>query len=174
MRPTFNQIRNLGDPALTNLWDLQITKPPTGLSFDVDGLNFRCESVGIPKKSGSKISVQIRGLAPVHYPGTLTPEGSLTFNFTETEDNFITKIISDLTNLTQDSETGAGIPKAELEMEIKITRLNRQNKPIWEYNLVGCFMESPDPGSDLNGGDADVLKPSMTISYDNFTERSLI
>lgn len=172
MRPTFSQIRNLGDPAFTNTWDLQFLKLPQGVNLTSDDINFRCESVGIPKKNGEKVTIQIRGLPPVHYPGTTIPEGSITFTFIETN-NVITELLHKLTEMNQDSETGAGLPKSELEMEIRIVRLNKANKPIWEYHLVGCFMETADPGGELNGGNAEALRPTATFSYDNFYEKAL-
>nr|DAK28359.1 MAG TPA: Baseplate wedge protein [Bacteriophage sp.]DAT04524.1 MAG TPA: Baseplate wedge protein [Bacteriophage sp.]DAT11776.1 MAG TPA: Baseplate wedge protein [Herelleviridae sp.] len=173
MRPTFSQIRSLGDPALNNAWYIQFTKIPAAAGVTTEDLNFRCESSDIPKMSGQSVQVQIRGLPPVKYPGTYVPDGTFTLNFTETEDNKVTAAIAALRQLCYDSETGAGLPKAELEIEARLVRLSRQNKPIWEYNLLGVFIESYDPGGQLQGAQADILKPSMTLSYDSFTEKAL-
>lgn len=173
MRPTFSQIRSLGDPAINNTWFIQFTNIPSAAGVSSDDLNFRAESVDIPKMEGSKVEVQIRGLPPVKYPGTFKPNGSITITLFETEDNKVTKAIQALQELNFNTETGAGVLKQDLTFGVRIARLNRQNKPIWEYELQGAFLESYEPGGQLEGGDASILKPTMTLSFDSFTQKAL-
>ena len=66
MRPKLNQIRALGDFADNVHWYIQFTTIPSGVDLNSDDINLRCESVAIPKRDGTKVSVQVRGLPPVH------------------------------------------------------------------------------------------------------------
>lgn len=141
-------------------------------------LNWRCETVPIPKRNTEKLAVQIRNLPPVHQPGNYFPsENSMTVTLFETVDNKVLKSIADHIDQTHyklkynDTQQGrAGKTRSESQIQIKIKRLDRQYKTIATYTFYGCFIESYEPGGDLGSGTAEVLKPTITFSYDDFSE----
>jgi len=87
----------------------------------------------------------------------------------ETVDNRISHFIRNWREACSRSQTAHQFTKAELDATILITRLNRQLLPIWEYKLIGCWLESYTLPN-LDGSTSDALKPGMTLSYDYFLD----
>lgn len=170
MRPTLSQIRSLGDFATTYNWYIQFLAAPSGI--DGSAINLRCESTDVPKKTGQSIPVQIRGLPPVKQPGIYIPVGTLTLQVNETIDNAISEIISKWQEMCYETNTGKGKKKSEVEAQVRLVRLDRNDKPIWEYVLIGAFLEDYDNGQ-LQGASAENMKPSLILSYDDFTQKKL-
>lgn len=174
MRPTFNQIRELGDFATTVNWYLQFTEVPKGFSTaDFEDLNIRCESTSVPKREGNMSEVQIRGLPVVHQPGLYLPETTWSCSVVETVDNKVTNLFQRLVAINYEQGTGKALPKKDCQCKIRIVRLNRQDEEIYEYELIGAYLSSYETGADLQGSSADIIKPSLTFTFDDFTEKSL-
>lgn len=173
MRPTVDNIRGLGDFATLVNWDLQFVTIPSGLSFASQDLNFRCESADIPKSTGESTSIRIRGLPPVKQPGLYTPSGTITLAMNETVDNMISKAITQWREMCYEMKTGIQKKKTEVEAQIRLVRMDRQDKEIFEYMLFGVFLEDADPGGQLGAAAADVVKPTLTLSYDYFIDKAL-
>lgn len=174
MRPKLNEIRALGDFADTVHWYIQFTTIPSGVDLTSDDINLRCESVPIPKRNGEKVSAQVRGLPPVHQPGLYIPEGEMTVTLFENTNNRITKGIQQLVEMNYKQGTGEAKTKAEVEFGVRLVRMDRTHKEIYEYVFYGCFLDKYEPGGELQGSSAELLKPTITFSYDDFTERSLV
>ena len=173
-RPTFNQVRELGDFATTVNWYLQFTEVPQGFSIsDFEEINIRCESTSVPKREGQMSDVQIRGLPPVHQPGLYLPETSWTCQVVETVDNKVTNMLRELTTIHYEQGTGKAKPKKDCQCKIRIVRLNRQDEEIYEYVLIGAYLTSYETGADLQGSAAEIIKPSLTFTFDDFTEQQL-
>ena len=174
MRPTFNQIRELGDFATTVNWYLQFTEIPEGFNkADFDELNVRCISTAVPKREGQMSEVQIRGLAPVHQPGLYLPETSWTCQVVETVDNKVTNLFTKLVEINYEQGTGKAKPKKDCQCKIRIVRLNRQDEEIYEYELIGAYLTSYETGADLQNSEAGIIQPSLTFTFDDFTEKPL-
>lgn len=170
MRPTLSQIRGLGDFATTYNWYIQFNAAPAGINGQ--DINLRAESSDVPKKTGQSIPIQIRGLPPVKQPGIYTPVGTLTLQLNETIDGKISEIISKWQEMCYETNTGKGKKKSEVEAQVRLVRLDRADRPIWEYVLIGAFLEDYDNGQ-LQGSGSENMKPSMILSYDDFTQRKL-
>lgn len=170
MRPSLSDIRSLGDFATTYNWYLQFLNAPAGI--DGSALNLRCETTDIPKKTGQSISVQIRGLPPIKQPGIYAPTGTLTLQVAETIDSKSSEIIKNWREMCYETNTGKAKRKSEVETQVRLVRLDRADNPIWEYVLLGAFLEDYDLGQ-LQGASSDNMKPSLILSYDDFTERKL-
>lgn len=174
-RPTLNQVRNLGDFATSVNWYIHFTRLPEGFNeADFSDLNLRCESAGVPKREGNMSEVQIRGLPVVHQPGLYLPETTWTCSLVETVDNKVTNLFQRLVSIHYEQGTGKAKPKKDCECEIQIVRLNRQDEPIYEYNLLGAYLSSYETGADLQGSSADIIKPSLTFTFDDFTEKAIM
>lgn len=176
MYPVIDNIRMTADFATVYQWDVKFLTWPAapiagGIGWPDDAdLNFRCESTDIPVSTNSSITVAIRG-HKVKQPGIQEYGMTFTLHFVETVDNRISHFIRNWREACSRSQTAHQFTKAELDATILITRLNRQLLPIWEYKLIGCWLESYTLPN-LDGSTSDALKPGMTLSYDYFLDGS--
>ncbi|WBU87746.1 hypothetical protein [Escherichia phage EP_H11] len=170
---TVDQVRNLGDFATIVDWELQFITVPSGLNNLSDAVFLRCESSDIPKKTGTSTSIQIRGLVPVKQPGIYAPPQTLTLTCNETVDNAIAQQIANWREMCYQTGTGVAGRTQDVKAKLRLKRLNRQKVGIWYYDLEGVFLEDYDAGGQLGSTSADVLKPVLTLSYDDFKEGAL-
>ena len=171
-RATIDNVRSTGHIAEIYRWRLGFAQfPEVGSWPSSEALDFRCESVELPKQTQQKIENNIRG-HKVHYPGIANYASTATIVFVETVDNTIAKIFKEWREICWQVRTGAQYSKSQVEATILITRMNHLDEDIWEYTLKGCFYEDSDLGT-LDGVTSDAIKPSLTLSYDYFTDREL-
>lgn len=166
-RISHDQLRSLPSFSELTKWNVQFLQIPKGLKlpFDVSNfVNLRAESVTLPKRTNAKIETKIRGQR-IFQNGLQDWDGSITLTFIETDDTAIRQLITGWMNLAQNPSSGKQVPKSQLEARIRIEMLNKSDKAIYAYVLVGCFIES-DEQPTLDGGSSDLMKPSITISYD--------
>lgn len=171
---TIDQLRAVGDFQQVTKWDVRfLTLPIVGaLAFPIsEQINLRCETIEVPKKENSKIEVQIRG-HKVLQPGLAEYGNSMTMTFTETVDNTIKNFIKAWHELVWGTRSGTQFTKEELEAVVQIQMLNNKDEPIYEFLVYGVWPESYDLGT-LDGSSNDIMRPSITMSFDFFTERPL-
>jgi hypothetical protein len=173
-RPTIENVRAVGDWATTVNWNLTFVNFPKAIAGapTKEDLNIRCESTDIPKSTGTSTEIMIRG-HKVKQPGLYMPAGTLVLTFNESVDNKISTFIRRWREACYETRTGFQNLKSQVECNIKLTRLNRQDVGIFEYELIGAFLEDYDPGGQLQGQSADLLKPTITVSYDYFKDAPL-
>lgn len=171
---TIDQLRSLPDYAQVTKWDVTfITLPVLGpFGFPLsETLNVRCESIEIPKASNQKFEVMIRGHKTLH-SGILDYGNTITLTFVETVDNTIALFVKAWREACWASRTGRALSKKDLEATIMISQLDNQDNIRFQHTLYGAFYESDDFGS-LDGSTSDAIKPSLTLSYDFYTDRPL-
>lgn len=169
VRPEIDDIRNIADFAPMYAWILEFIEYPEGADQIADDLNLRCISADMPKRTGQTIEVNIRG-HKVRNPGIYGYDSPWTAQFVETVENKVSQFLDQWSELCYESRTGKHATKAAVSATIKLTRLNRQNEPIWEYYLFGAFLESKDHGGQLGGDTNDFYKPTISLAYDYFLE----
>ena len=169
MRPTVEQIRNLGDFSTLYNWSLTVVKSPSGVSGLDEGLNLRCVSSEVPKSINTPIDVQIRG-HHIQQDGLSDASHSLTLTFMETVDNYISNAIKQWRDVTYDIETGIAAPKSEVEADILLQRMDRQDNIIWTYKIIGCGLSDYDPTGGELQGESELVKPTITLRYDTFKD----
>lgn len=173
-RPTIDQVRQMGDFLTMFRWDVTIS-PPEALAGSLpsaEKLNFRCETSEIPKINGTSIVVNVRG-HQVKQPGIYNYDNVFTMTFVETTDVVIHSFIRTWREALWKVKTGvSAAPKNQLQGTITLRQLDNQDKAVWEYVLVGTFVETYDFGS-LDGASSDSQKPSVTFSYDYFDDKKL-
>jgi len=170
-----DSVRSLPDFQQLYKWDLQFLQLPAVGPFGfplANGLNLRCESTTLPNVSNQKIEVYQKG-HKVFQPGISEYNGTLDLVFTETVDNFVHQFLLAWREMIWATRSGQSFAKEDIEAVIQITRLNAQDEPIWEYNMKGVFLEAYDLGS-LESSASDIMRPSVTLSYDYFAEKPII
>lgn len=174
-RPSLENVRNVGDFAALYLWDMSIVgNVPGDLAslLTSEKVNFRAESAEVPKLTGQSIQLDIRGHR-IKQPGIYNNQGTITFTFVEDVDNTIHQFLKAWRDLSWDQNTGArALSKLDLEVEWKIQRLDYNNDPIWFYQMK-CFLEDYEDGGTLDGATSDLLKPSLTLSFDRFKDGAI-
>lgn len=177
LRPNILNLRSLGQVTQLFRWTVEFDTVPAALNaWKGDAINFRAESVSLPKLTSASTELTIRG-HKLKFPGIGDYENTITLTCVETIDNNISNFIRNWRELcwqTDNGSTGITQNKEDLEAKLIITRLNNKDEPIWMYTLFGCYLETGDPGSDLDGTTADPLKPVLTISFDYFNDKSLV
>jgi len=167
-RPTIDQIRGLADHASLFHWRLSFFQPPAIGSFPgIEEMDLRCTTVVLPSMSIGQVPIKIRGHV-VQQPGEATYNTPLQFTFIETVDNVVANFFRQWREACWQTKTGAQGAKADVEGIIQITRLNRQDTPIWGYKLIGCTYQDGNFGS--LGADAGVVSPVMSVAYDYFED----
>ena len=171
MRPTIEQIRSVLPVSSSIKWNLVginiSASAPISLP-DGDALNIRCISTTLPKLTETPTEIMIRG-HKVRQPGIYDYEKIITLIMMETVDNTISLFWRDWRNLCWEPDTGASLPKSDLEATILIQRLDPQDEPIYQYELFGCYPSDSDLGI-LDGVTPEVVQPNLIINYDYFRE----
>ena len=165
-RPTVENIRGLGDFAHTNLWDITLVGS-ANFGISEEGLNFRAQSVELPKRTGTSLEINIRG-QKVKQPGDYEYSGTTTLTLIETDDMVVSRAISTWRESIIQTDTNIMQPKRDIEVQLIIRRLNRQGEQSGLWVLHGCYLEDYELGDMSDAGD--LVLPTMTISYDYFTE----
>lgn len=166
-------VRGLGNFSLTNNWKLTLHPVGSKVRSIVDGLgeiNARCVSTDVPNKSINKLSTTIRGHT-VHQPGDLQYGDSFSFVIVGTEDARAEKFVRDYYELCCSQEHLEQHAKKDLECTAVFQRLNSMNEPMYEYKLVGSWLQSATfPGGEAS---ATVINVTMVLSYDYYTEKEI-
>jgi len=171
-RPTIEQLRSFTGLTSTFRWDLSFVKfPSVGAYPSSDDLNLRCTSVTLPKEKVDKTTIEIRGVK-VNYPVKSTPEMSISLKFLETEDAMLNKIIDSWRAAIYDFKTGVSGTKKDVEALISLYLLDGNNARIYEYKLIGCFLDSYDRGSPTSS-DVKPFDITMTLTFDYFETKAL-
>ena len=177
-RPTLEDIRhNIGDAMVSNLWSVAFVRSPFALSNQgtfIDQLNFRAVSAEVPKRTGNSLEITIRG-HKVKQPGDYDYSGQITLTLVESDANSpVHPFIRAWREAIIGTNTGYQAPKGEIETEVILTRLNRQNgiqtAGATTWTLVGAFLEDYELGEMTETGD--IIQPTITLSYDYFYEGS--
>lgn len=173
-RPTIDQIRGIGNVTQLFRWNLIMAQFPAGIAAAPrsEALNLRAESATLPKLTGTNTEVKIRG-HKVNQPGIHNYSPSITLTFIETVDNTIHTFLKQWREICWQTRTGIQLPKSQVEAVVLLQRLNQQDVPIWEYKLIGAFLQDYEPGGTLNNEGSDPLKPQMTLTYDLFEDQAL-
>jgi len=170
-RPTHEQVRQIGDLALLISWDFEFTVPPPAIAgqFTSAALNVRCESADVPKLTDAVVEGNVRG-HKIRQSGVPTYSDSITLTFLEDTKNTIRKFLKAWRDACWDPNTGKKKPQNEIEGEITLYQLDRDNNRIWFFKLHGAFWSDDEASAQLVGEGSDTVKPTVTVSYNYFTD----
>jgi len=168
IRPSIEQIRQLGDVALTFRWHISMPSTPLVMKDIFErgqSLNLRATSTSKPKITDQKVTVDVRG-SQVHQPAKHEYSKSIQLKCYETVDSKMADLIRQWIHWS--TNYGKTYPKLDLECKILLTELDNSDKARYHYMLVGVFLEDYDFGE--GSSDNGVVQPSLTLSYDYFLE----
>lgn len=172
-RITIEQLRSVLPMQAVYKWKLAgILMPGTSIEVpNAADLDVRCVSTELPKKTESPMEISIRG-HKIRQPGIYDYSHQIVMTFIESTNNFIHEFLNDWLTLCHDPETGASVPKADLEATILIHLLDVGDDPTWQYELIGCYPNDYELGT-LDGQTADSMQPTITLNYDYFKMKKL-
>lgn len=169
MRADIHSLRMLTDFVTSYQWFLRFDSFPSGNEFETteDDMNIRCISSTIPTFKDQPIPTDIRG-HKVWQPGIHQYTQNITLTMAENIDMMINNFIVGWREACRKTGTGVHMMKDEVEANITLVRLNRQDEPIWYYHLVGCFLAGYEQGE--LGTENTLFRPTLLINYDYFTD----
>lgn len=169
IRPSIEQIRVLTDFVTSYQWYLRFDSFPRAVQGapSASNLNMRCISSEVPVLNDQPLETSIRG-HKVWQPGIHTYTQSITLTMAENIDMLVNEFMMKWREACWKTGTGRHSSKDDVECQITLVRLNRQDQPIWNYHLVGCFLS--EYTQDTLGTENALFRPTMKLNYDYFTD----
>ena len=169
---TLSRMQSL-EPTQSTRWNFDIIEAPTAVgSFPTsDDANLRVETTELPKKTGADVETTLKGHT-MFSPGIYRPAGPLSVTFVEMVDTKILQWLAAWQQACWNDDTGARALTANLKATIGLTLLDNANKPIYEFQLLGCYLSDSDLGS-LDGSNSEAIKPALVITWDDLRQKAL-
>ena len=168
IRPSILQISNgLGDFATSYQWSVTINKPNAVYTPGSAALNLRCISSEVPLLDDTQIETSIRG-HKVWQPGIHNYTPTITLTMAEDVTMIVNTFIKAWREACWQTATGVHQLRNDVKTTVDLVRLNRQDKPIWVYHLIGCFLAKYT--QDTLGTENSLLRPTLVLQYDLFTD----
>jgi hypothetical protein len=163
-RPTLSQLRALPDKRTTYQWDLTFESFPAGVSAPLssEDINIRCISSTLPVKEVQKIEYTVRGFT-LSQPGTYTVSSPIELTFISPIDMNLEEFFRNWREACTQTDTGTHLPFDQVTCNIILTLLDRQDKPIWKYKLIDCWLPKYETG-DMNSDNA-IANSVATIEF---------
>lgn len=172
IRPTKGNLRQIAEVAQTFRWGVTFSRSPSAVKVPVN-FNVQMISTEVPKTdAGQSIEIGIRGHT-IKRPGIYDDTHNIQLTFIETIDNQMNEFLRTWRNAVWSRDTGVQLPLSECTGDLLLTRLDNLDKPIWQYTLLGCYLEDYDGVGGELGSDSEALRPTLTLYYDTFNDKPL-
>jgi hypothetical protein len=168
-RPNLNQIRGIQDFSTTYNWIFELQKSKSTFALPTtQEVDLRAISMAIPTLKNAPIETNVRG-HKVFQSGIHTYEPNpLTLKLVEGVDSKMNAWFKSWREACWQTVTGVAQRQIDTEVTIKLTRLNRQDQPIWAYLIYGCFLAGYDQ-PELNSENT-LFQPTIQIQYQYFED----
>lgn len=166
-RPTQENVRSLPDFATAYNWNLEIQKTPAGVRKPPN-FNWQVQTSTIPTASNTPIEVDIRG-HKIRQSGIQQYDGTLDIQVVETVDVPFRKFIRDWRECQWETNTGKAKPRNESSCDFTLTTADRQDSINQTFQIIGGILTNYTLG-DLSGDASEVLRPTLTVTYDYFKD----
>jgi hypothetical protein len=171
-----NTIRKIGDPVHSNKWTFELIRVPEAVSSSSsvvpgDILDPQVVSLDLPRIQVSTIEVVHRGVS-VNVPSHVDFDKQIAVTFIETSSKKIIKFFESWRSMVSKISIPVGYTPTgninTLKGSFKVTMLNRQLEPLFSVFFEGVFVVSLDLGQAIGDKGADIVRPTITFSYDYF------
>lgn len=167
LRPTIEEVRNLGHHASYFDWGLQFVSLPSALTgFSSAQLNTRAESIGAPHRSIEEAEIGVRG-HKVYQHGIVTYD-PIDLVLHETVDCKVANFLESWMDIEWEPITGIQIPKSWNQAVILLTLLNSQNQTRYWYTLVGAWLTGFDHGGSYEATNSQTVRMNANIRFDYY------
>ena len=177
-RPQLDQVRASGRIITNYNWNISIIRPPL-IPFWAPGavlLNLRCVTATEPAySSAAALEFTIRNQT-VAQPGVVKCSRVFEITVVETDNLDMRKLFVPWIQATYDPVTGVATPMEAVVGDIMLTRMNKQDIPIWEYIIFGAFpiLFNDGAGAAFAGGaaagGANFITCSVNFAYTYFNQ----
>lgn len=165
LRPSIAEVQALQHHQALYDWGIQFINLPSMITgFTSADLNTRCQSATLPRKSFENIPINLRG-HKVFQHGTINYGNELTLTLYETQDSKVQDFLNAYMNMQWTPITGSQVPKSLNQCAFLLTLLNSENSPVYQYTILGAWLESYTPSGDL-GSDSAVLSYTTNWRFD--------
>lgn len=172
MKPTVDQVRNLGMHAAYYNWDVEWVTLPAGITgFTTSDLNTRAFSIQAPTRQLDESEIVVRG-NKVYQHGIATYQ-PIALTLHETVDRKVASFLEAWLDTEWETVNGVQVPKNENQAIIKLSLCDSKDRRTAEYTMVGCWLTSFDHGGDYDGTNSDTVKYTCNIRYDYYKYKKL-
>lgn len=175
MRPTINQLRALTDFSPNYRWDMAAVLPAVvAQAIDSFNLNLRTTSMTIPKRSVDPIEIANRG-HKIYREGITSFSQQISLSTLGTIDAVTHKGVRNWHQMQWSDEYGRMSSNNPLDRQaiVTLTALNNTDQGYWQYQVFGCWLQDSDFG-EYGSDSSDIIRPSLTMSYDYFVDGPLV
>jgi len=156
---TLSDVRGIADPLDTSAFEFSIPNFPGG---DGRHLAIKCLECTLPGFGTAKKELEIHGYK-LRYAGNKDFGGSITATFVETRAGTVYRDLMIWSELVKTTRTGGGVSKDIYATIGKLDLMDNSNNNSLSFIIEGMF---PEKVEDLSLGSADIMKVSVTFSYD--------
>lgn len=170
-----NVSNNLGDIPSQFLWEFQITKVPPVIYYPGRDIIIQRVISCVPPATGgiNNIVEQIHGCM-ILQPGDVGRGGRFQAEIQDFEDLSITKMFQDWRDKTQDPETKATLPKAQLAIDMVLYQLSKTGLPIKSWTMKNGLLSEPGLDGDAFGSATQNNgKLSIAIDFEHVVDKVL-
>jgi hypothetical protein len=168
LRPTIEDLSQLGMHASYYNWGLQFISLPSALSnFTTDDLNTRAVSFSAPTRTQEATPIALRGHT-VYQHGIMSYDNPLTLVLHETIDSKVGNFLEAWMDLQWTPIAGSQVPKSMNQASFLLTLLDSEDKARKYYTIVGAWITHFDHGGDYEATNSDTVKYTIQLQYDYY------
>ena len=168
LKPTIEQLRGLGHHQTTYDWGIQFISLPSLISgFTSSDLNTRCTTANVPEMSIEEMPLTLRGHKAFQH-GIPNYGNKLTLTLYETADSKVQDFLNAYMNMQWMPVTGVQVPKSLNQCAFLLTLLDSQHKATRYYTIIGAWLQSYQPGGNLQSSASEVLSYNCNFTFDYF------
>ena len=172
LRPSINEIRNLGMHASYYNWGVQFAEMPSGVTgFTSSDLNTRAVSISPPTRSQEESEINVRGHKV--YQHAIITYNPIELILHETVDSKVGTFLESWMDSQWETVNGVQVPKNDNQATIVLTLLDSQDVSRAQYKLVGAWITSFDHGGNYDANNSDTVKYTVNFRYDYYEYKRL-
>ena len=171
LRPSIEEIRNLGMHASYYNWGLQFVSLPAALTgFTSADLNTRAVSFSAPTRTIDDAEINVRGHKV--YQHAIVTYNTIELELHETIDSKVGNFLESWMDIQWTPISGIQVPKALNQSVILLTLLNSEDQKRYQYTLIGAWPTNFDHGGPYSANNSDTVKFTATLRYDYYLHNS--